>query len=428
MSINSQDYHGLWRASANEGVPYSEDFPEPMLVLLELIDGALGDGNADKIDLLFDITNPDKCSLQVRDNGKGIKSETRLKSWTSKDHGTKKKEHVYGHGSKKMLTKWMPIYEIAKWRVLWRKQDKKGVSGVLNIMSSPFKGLETQHEEDEENEDICPEHGTQWEIEFNLDILGKLNTPKDIMASVKELLCIRYEPHYYEKKFEINIKIINGLNIIRENSKKWKSLKETLDDKIKLNNGSVSKIFEHTFQIDNTILKCDFYKILEDGRSFSLEGFNQFGKKNMNATRLHMGRYGRYIEAKKLSHFLNKEQHNSNNCFIGFIMFSGDELPTPCTTKVKFQEECPIYKKCAKNIIEQFDFNKLKNKLNPSPKLVEPKPKPVEPKPPAPVEPKPVVNLNTSDMKDYNVLEQLYTKYGEKWIIDNLEKIKKSVY
>ena len=78
MSIPSNDYHGLWRASANEGVPYSEDFPEALLVLPEFIDGALGAGNASIIDIKFNITNPKECELIVNDNGKGLISEKRM--------------------------------------------------------------------------------------------------------------------------------------------------------------------------------------------------------------------------------------------------------------------------------------------------------------------------------------------------------------
>ena len=51
MSVPSNDYHGLWRASANEGVPYADDFPEALLVLPEFIDGALGAGKASIIDI-----------------------------------------------------------------------------------------------------------------------------------------------------------------------------------------------------------------------------------------------------------------------------------------------------------------------------------------------------------------------------------------
>ena len=94
MSVSSNDYHGLWRASANEGVPYSEDFPEALLVLPEFIDGALGAGNASIIDITVDITNPKECELIINDNGKGLVSEKRMKEWSSKDIGNNKTENL----------------------------------------------------------------------------------------------------------------------------------------------------------------------------------------------------------------------------------------------------------------------------------------------------------------------------------------------
>jgi len=102
---------GLWRASANEGVPYTDDFPESLLTLPEWIDGALCAGEASVIDIRFDITNKDVCTLTVTDNGKGIVSEARLKAWASKELGNNKTESVYGHGSKKALTKFCPNYD-----------------------------------------------------------------------------------------------------------------------------------------------------------------------------------------------------------------------------------------------------------------------------------------------------------------------------
>jgi hypothetical protein len=145
MNNLNNDFNGLWCASANEGVPYSEDFPEALLVLPEFIDGALGAGQASIIDIKFNITNPNKCELIINDNGKGLISEKRMKAWSSKDIGDNKKENIYGHGSKKALTKFAPDYASAEWQLFWRKQDSRGLSGVLNILCSPFNGLDTKH-------------------------------------------------------------------------------------------------------------------------------------------------------------------------------------------------------------------------------------------------------------------------------------------
>jgi hypothetical protein len=379
MSVASNDYHGLWRASANEGVPYSEDFSEALLVLPEFIDGALGAGKASIIDIKFNITNPKECELIVNDNGKGLISEKRMKEWSSKDIGNNETENFYGHGSKKALTKFCPDYNNAKWILYWRKQDRRGLSGVLNILSSPFNGLETKHTEDDENEDICQTHGTCWKIVFDISVLGKNNKPNEIMMDIQEIIRARYESSYYHP-YTINIQVTDGATILKKNSTEWKSLKESLE--IELSSDKVKKTCEYIKKLDKTTVNFTLYEIVEDGRRYNITNMPTFGRKNMNSSRIHIARNGRYIEAMPYAKFMGKEYHNSDNGKIGFIIFTGEELPTPCTTKVKMQEECPIFKKMKTLII------KYMNK--PVPKLV--KPKPVDPKPvdPKPVDPNPV--------------------------------------
>ena len=222
MSIQSNDYHGLWRASANEGVPYSDDFPEALLVLPELIDGALGAGNASIINININITNPRICVLIVDDNGKGIVSEKRMKDWTAKDVGNHCTESVYGHGSKKAGTKFAPDYKKAVWTLSWRKQDKKGLSGALHTLSSPFLGLDTKHTEDDDNEDTCPDHGTHWCIEFDLSVLGsKFNNPRLIIDALQEIIRSRYEPAYYQA-YIINTQVVDGAIVLKQSSADWK--------------------------------------------------------------------------------------------------------------------------------------------------------------------------------------------------------------
>ena len=382
MSIQLNDFHALWRASANEGVPYSEDFSEALLVLFELLDGALGAGEATCIDTIFDLTNPLKCELVVKDNGKGITSESRLKRWASNGcllgDNHKDNENVYGHGSKKAMTKFSPDYLTAVWDVSWRKQDKRGNSGSLFVMSSPFLGVDTVVVEKDETkyDHICPGQGTEWRIIFNISVLGKYNEPESLLKALKELIRVRYEPVYYHH-YQINLKIINGAKTLFGDSSDMKSLKCSLDEAVEL--GKVVKICEGSITIDRTTAEYSLYVMIGDGRTYNIEGMDIFGRKNMSSTRIHLGRNGRYIEAMPFAKFMGKEQHNSDNGRIGFVMFTGDELPTPCTTKVKFQEECPIFIKMNKNIKIKFNEAIIKH-LNPKP--IEPtvvvKPEPVK--------------------------------------------------
>jgi len=198
----------------------------------------------------------------------------------------------------------------------------------------------------------------------------------------------------------------------------------------------------------------------------------------MNASRIHIARNGRYIEAMPYSKFMGKEYHNSDNGKIGFIIFTGEELPTPCTTKVKMQEECPIFKKMTSFIIKH--INKIPKEIPAPPPepvaviakappkkivvkknkettvkeppvvvqakpIVEPVQAPVLAPAPIVIKEKPVVvpesivikekpNINmliiekndlTIELDDYNTLEKLYSKYGYKLIIEKLNEINK---
>ena len=342
------EFHSLWRASANEAVMYSNDYPEALLVLPELIDGALGDGKASEISIEIDM-NGEKSVLRVKDNGVGIVNERRLQDWAAKNSSLKS-EHIYGHGSKKCLTKWMPDYETAEWKIKWRKQDKRGLSGALHILSSPFLGLDTEHQQDDIDEKTCEISGTEWEIHFDLNILCN-ETAVGLMKNLREIICTRYEKSLYHP-FEIKITISHAHGHIKESSNTWKTLKETLDDEIKKK--TVTKYYDFIDSVDDTQFTCQIYKITTDGRGFKLDGFPLYGVKNMKASRIHIANKNRYIEALPYANFLGKESHNSDNGTIGFVNFIEGPLPTPCTTKVKFQEECPIYKKC---------IAKIKNRL-----------------------------------------------------------------
>ena len=341
MSVSRNDFHGLWRASANEGVPYSDDFPEALLTLPEFIDNSLGAGGATVIDVKFNITNPRECEFSITDNGKGLVSEKRMKEWSSKDVGSNSTENIYGHGAKKALSKFAPEYSTATWKMYWRKQDRRGLVGALNVLSSPYNGLETVHIEDDKNDDICPEHGTRLTIKFDIKVFGKFDTSDSLMVAVQELIRVRYEPSQYQP-YTINVKVINGTAVLDYKSTEMKSLRECLEAEIPTN---VKKIYERELVLDKTIAHVSFYEIVTDGRSYNIPGLPTFGRKNMKASRVHIARHGRYIEAMPIAKFLGKEEHNSLNGKIGFIRFTGEELPTPCTTKVKMYEECPVFKK-----------------------------------------------------------------------------------
>jgi hypothetical protein len=196
-----EDFCAQWRASAHEAVPYDEDLPECLIILPELIDGAIAQGNAKSIVVYIELgTNISK--LFVRDNGKGITNPQRLLSWASTE--SIDVHHRYGHGSKKCLTKWSKDYNTAQWYVRYRICDKRGHSGSLFTYRSPFKGIKHIPEEDEKDEITLMPSGTEWYIEFDRGILGKFGESQNLFNIIKEIIRTRYSC-FNEREFIVKI-------------------------------------------------------------------------------------------------------------------------------------------------------------------------------------------------------------------------------
>ena len=352
-----EDYEGHWRASAFEEVPYKNDYPECLLVLPELIDGAIGQGRASKIHINIQIKDMNG-SLTVTDNGIGIKSNNRLLNWTSNENVDT--HHRYGHGSKKCLTKWNRDYN-AKWYVKYRYRCPKNIIGCLNTFIGPFIGRRTMHIEDEndlDQETLYPS-GLEWYIEFNKEIFGNLEKDEHIFNAIKELIRTRYS----RKHLDI-IEFTLQINNIIETSTNWKTFQECVEEEIVNNNC----VLLHT--VKEGIMTYNLYYLWINGScKFNLKNeFPKYGQKNMNCSRLHISLDGRIIEIAPIYKFFDHtNNHNDFNGIIGFVNFEGSDytkMPTPCTTKVSFYESCVNYTNCKNKIIQINLENKIKNKLD----------------------------------------------------------------
>lgn len=369
------DFEGLWRAASNNAVKYSDDFPECFLLLPELVDGSIAQGNCTKIQIQINI-NGELGELKVIDNGKGVTNNQRLLSWTNKESTSV--HNRYGTGSKLCLTKWNNNYN-AKWYVRYRTCDKKNKSGSLFTYHGPFLGSSKLLEEDENNEEILMPSGLEWCIEFNPNIFSnKIQNPKKVFDTIKEILTTRYSKCHFDKT-DFILEIITPDESIKQSSKEhnWKSFYEIMNEEV--SNCNCIQIVNETIQFNDIPMHYSSYNLTNDVNLKKLFPF--YGRRRMKSSRLYISLDGRIIEIAPFWHFTDREtNHNDLNGYIGFVNFIVPDkneyikAPTPATIKVSFYENCPIYKDFV-DTIKKLDIGKEPPKLKPVPVPV---PKPVQ--------------------------------------------------
>jgi 5-methylcytosine-specific restriction endonuclease McrA len=183
---------------------------------------------------------------------------------------------------------------------------------------------------------------------------------------VKELLRTRYSRKYFDKT-EFIIKISQGDVLLTESSKlaNWKTFQECIQEEVI--NGNASIIHQYIVEEDGLIMKYNQYEFTVYGKSkeYTLnKEFPIFGHKNQACTRLHIALEGRTIELAPVWKFYSGKgtSHNSINGRFAFVNFEGDytKMPTPCTTKVSFYENCPNYIKYISIIKDHNDLPECK--------------------------------------------------------------------
>ena len=402
--MNADQYNALWRSSAHEAVPYTEDFPEPLLVFPEVIDGSLGQGKAEEIYIHIVINEATKKGVMtVRDTGIGITNERRLLQWAAKE--ATDNMHRNGHGLKKNFTKWHSDYATAKWKIKYRKSGRN-----LQVISAPFLGPDTRVVEIEDDEVQLMPHGTSIEFEFDMDILGSRTTPKVLYYNIREIIRTRYSNEKLNA-VKINLEISSGDLKLSDTSHvgdtlKWTSFHQTVKD-----SGIVDILLDnHRVDIDGGFWVIDLYRINISGNETHMRRLNAqaefptYGNKNMNSSRVHVSLDGRVIEAIPVWKLAGRDSnHNDFNGVIGFVNFIPNspedfhKMPTPCTTKVSFYEPGEVFKEFIANA-GRLIRSSIKAMPAPAPKArvrtTAPAPAPPAPAPaPAPAPPAPAPTM-----------------------------------
>jgi len=344
----TEEFHALWRSSAFEAVPYTDDFPEALLVLPELIDGSIGQGQASKIILQVTL-NGTKSNLKVRDNGVGIKNERRLLQWAAQKASDNL--HRNGHGTKKCLTKWEQDYTKANWTIKYRVAGKN-----LQIIKGPFKGRDTDVSEDETDQTTLMPSGVEISIDFDTSVLaGLAENPDALFKALKELIQTRYSEAVFEKtEFVIDISAGDATKKLAPHSSKntkapWHSFKACVEKSIE--DPRISMVYTKTVQIEGGQYVVEvYYNTILGNTTFTLKKeFPKYGLKSMKSSRAHVSLDGRMIEAIPIYQLMGRDaNHNDFNGFIVFVNFTPNtaadfnKLPSPCTTKVSLYENDPV--------------------------------------------------------------------------------------
>ena len=332
----------LWRASAYEAVPYTDDFPEVLLTLPELTDGSIGKGDASRIEITFDITNPEDIVIYHQDNGRGISMADipRLFNWANAQSASS--EHRYGQGSKKFLSKAEREYNNAKWELQFK------MDGQLKSIQSPWADFKSMLEATEsiEHTEANQDIGFKWTIHTDNNNFGnKSEIYKQIpnlFSALKEIITSRYHADQFDKR-EFVLTVRSGEECITESSRthSWKTLEQMLTE-----SPNVKPVYKISFQWKSTTVSYNEFTVLREDAGIT-KAFPTYGVRSMEASRCHIANDGRFIEPKKFAEILQKKVHNSDNDRKAFINVrsttseSYNDQPVPCTTKVSFQNDCP---------------------------------------------------------------------------------------
>jgi hypothetical protein len=350
----NEDIHGQWRANASEKVVYTEDFPAAMLCATEFSDNSLAKGKATRIDITFDITNPESGIFTHTDNGVGIERVADLSRFL-KFGSTQSSDayHQYAWGRFRAMTAFMPEYEHAEWSATFKLCKNPN---SLSQISQPWSTPENMQRSivdipvTESNRDV----GFEMMMKFNMSIFGaelsQIYTahPQKLFDKMKERLTTKYSESVFQKTdFILNVK--KGTHIISQSSRthNWKQHEQMLKELVMSSPASCRVVFDKVLDWKSIKFRATEYHLSRDNLQLR-NAFPTFCVRNIPAQRVHIMVNDRLIESRR-KYIMDKREtgHGYQNGEIVFIhAYSTDvgcfaDLPTPSTTKVSIKDDCP---------------------------------------------------------------------------------------
>lgn len=346
----------LWRAASNDSIEGSADFPEPILMLVEALNGPRGAFSF--MELSYTLHANGKTTVRITDDGSGMALENngRLLTWASDSAAIG--HSVYGNGLKKFLAK-HGGYDM-RWSIMTRVAS---LPTVIFKYSGPWNGADTKM-------DVLPATSfldfppTGFRITLECDT-AKLFKPGDTPSAsllfdrIKELITTRKDQTVLDA-VDYRLRIVDERNEepleITQSSRAagWCSFEETLERMAapveSADFQGVTKILERTDPLvegKSTLKKKVFCVGLD-----MIPGFPVYGTRTGDRLlRDHIFLGNTLIEAVHPRDILGTGRL-MNPHFVIFDKCSANDstdpahlaaLPTPATTKVSFRRECTVY-------------------------------------------------------------------------------------
>ena len=342
----------LWRAAANDSMEGSGDFPEAIVMLIEVLNGPKGSPTKHK--LIYTINTDGTTTLCITDDGDGMdiaEGLNRFLTWASEDSVDMYSKN--GHGTKKFLAKHGP-YEMP-----WSVETRTIYPGPITRYSGPWNGRLTKIGYSITELPDFPLTGFRINLTCATSILFNPGEKPDanlLSSRIKEVICTRKAQSVLDR-INYCVRVVDNTSaepvVVEENSHTagWRSFKETLEALAK----------EPAFAGVEKLLEEEHP--LKDGLSFvrfttfttclkTIEHFPVYSSHTGDKLfRVHMFNHDTMIEAANPLELTGRGRHP----YTHFVTFAEclpvdgtnvdhiNALPTPATTKVSYRRECSIF-------------------------------------------------------------------------------------
>jgi hypothetical protein len=339
----------LWRAAAHDSMEGSGDFPEAILMLIEVLNGPKGRPSYQEFS--YKMCASGQTNVQITDDGAGmpLRDSGRFLTWSSSS--SVDAHSKYGHGTKKFLAKHGP------YRMPWSVETRSGRASDITRYNGPWNAADTEREEVPADERVdFPRTG--FRISFTCDT-GKLfnhgETPSAalLFARIKELICTRKSQAALDAiDYRVRIEGTDG-GVVEETSRAagWRSFKATLEDlAARTPYAGVERILQHDAGLvdRHSVLRLTTFCVgLKVVKGFPIYGSREGDK----LTRIHVFNNDTMIEAINPRTITGGSRY-VNPHFVTFVECLPidptnhehmNAMPTPATTKVSYRRECPIF-------------------------------------------------------------------------------------